>query len=502
MTQLRNSACARLLRGLIVWLDRTASASLLGAILGAVWRWLGQQYRHSLTRLVACRRSLMDKRLGESLVGALLNGLLRLPERLLRRSCIASLVQDGCSRWTAPLLGMTLLVLMACPYERWNNVYALYLLLAALVLLIFSRQRMLSLADIGFWPLAFALVTLGSGFWSTDPDESLRFVMFAAVCMLSVLVCTHALDTERKLLLVAAGIALGLLVCCGYGLLQKINGIAPNAHYTDLSANANMPGRVYSFFDNPNSFANIPVLFSPLMLALVCFCPKLGQKLLFLFAFALSAACLIMTYTRGAWVAWVCSMGLFVLLVRPRLTPWCIAVGLFCIPLLPDSVLNRILSIFSGDSSINSRAPIYTAVLRLIRHNALFGVGLGSTTLREAIASGHYYTGNAYFVHGHNLFFQIWGESGLFALISFCFACFFPMQQAMTAGSGRPTDLPRAVAAGAVSGLFGSVLFGLTDYVWSYPRMMILFWLLFGLMLAAVRCCKRREDATGGAVKL
>ena len=33
----------------------------------------------------------------------------------------------------------------------------------------------------------------------------------------------------------------------------------------------------------------------------------------------------------------------------------------------------------------------------------------------------------------------------------------------------------------------GAILFGLTDYIWSYPRIMLLYWLLFGLMAAAVK---------------
>ncbi|MBO4774652.1 MAG: hypothetical protein J5516_07765, partial [Bacteroidales bacterium] len=106
-------------------------------------------------------------------------------------------------------------------------------------------------------------VTFASAYWSAIPGESSRFLIFALSCALAVLLCVAAADTPEKLLRILLFVALGLLICCGYGIWQKLDGIEPNAHYTDLMANAKMPGRVYSFFDNPNSFANIPVLLAP-----------------------------------------------------------------------------------------------------------------------------------------------------------------------------------------------------------------------------------------------
>ena len=485
---------------LVRWLDEAACASFLALWLGAVWRWLGRQYHRSLLHILVEWRSLMDKKLGESVFGHLVDLVLSLPERLLGGGGIAALAEEGGSRWTAPLLGATLAALLAFPYEQWNNYYALYLVVAALALVCLSRQRAaLRLESVGFWPLAFALVTAASVLWSADRGDSMRFLVFAAVCMLAVLCCAAGLDTETKLLLAALGVALGLVICCGYGVVQKLQGIEPNAHYTDLSANANMPGRVYSFFDNPNSFANIPVLFTPLMLALVCFSPKLWQKLAFGLGFGLGSLCLILTYTRGAWLAWLISLFVFVLIVRPRLVPWLLAAGVCCLPLLPDSILNRMLSIFTGDSSISSRGPIYMAILRLIKRNAVLGVGLGSTNLRDVVKANGFYTGSAYFVHGHNLLFQIWGESGFFALLAYGFATFFPVKNAVRAAAGRTVTPAMGVAAGAVSGLIGAVIFGLTDYIWSYPRIMILYWFLFGLMLAAVQVCRREADGAGQA---
>ena len=494
MELVRQSALYHYLGVFLRRADGSVSRSMLAAWLGAVWRWLGRQYDRSLLKLAMRWESRLDALLPESIFGSFLDLILSLPDRILHGSMFGTVFQAFASRWTVILLGFVGLVLLSVPYESWNNAYAVYPLAGALILAVFSHQRRFSLREIGFWPLAFALVTFGSAYWSMYPGESSRFFVFALSCALTVLLCVSAADEPEKLLRILLFVALGLLICCGYGIWQKMEGIEPNAHYTDLTANAKMPGRVYSFFDNPNSFANIPVLFAPVMLAMFCYSPKLWQRLVFGLAFLLSSACLIMTYTRGAWVAWLVSIFVFILAVRPKAAPWLAALGLVCVPLLPQSVLARFLTIFSGDSSINSRAPIYMAIVRLIKRNLVFGVGLGSTTLRRVVNTSGYYTGYAYFVHSHNQFTQIWGESGIFALVSYCFASFFPIKRGVRTGADRRNvPVTRAVAIGSAAGLLGSILFGLTDYIWSYPRIMLLYWLLFGLMLAAVKLGKAKD---------
>lgn len=497
MKLVRESLMWQLLALLFSRLDELVRASFLARWTGAVWRWLGRQYRCSLLGILLGCSSRLNEKLPESLFGRALNGLLTLPGRILDRSVLVNALADFSGRWLTVLLAFCPVLILSVPYESWNNYSVLYLFLLGLGMLLLSRQRRLSLREIGFWPLAFFLLTLGSVLWSADPADSLRFGVFACICALGVLLCVHALDSGKKLLWVAFGIALGLLVCCAYGLWQRWSGIEPNAHYTDLSSNASMPGRVYSFFDNPNSFANIPVLFAPLMLSLFFFSPKLWQKLLFGLAFLLASLCLIMTYTRGAWLAWAFSLFVFALLVRPRLAPWLAVLALLCLPLLPESILARFLSIFTGDSSISSRGPIYRAILRLIKRYPVLGVGLGSTNLRAVLNDLELYTGGAYFVHGHNVLFQIWGESGVLALLSFCLASFFALRDGLRDAfrpAGEEGNLARGVLAGSACGLLGALVFGMTDYIWSYPRIMILYWFLFGLLLAAGKLRKGAQQ--------
>ena len=197
MDQVRQSALYHLCGAALRGVDSAASRSMLAAWLGAIWRWLGRQYDRSLLKRVVKWESRLDELLSRSVFGSLLELILSLPDRILHGSMVGTIFQDFASRWTPVLLGFTCLMLLSVPFENWNNYYALYLLTAVLALLFLSHQRRLSLREIGFWPLAFALVTFASAYWSVDRGESSRFFAFARSCSLGMLLCVAVAATPE-----------------------------------------------------------------------------------------------------------------------------------------------------------------------------------------------------------------------------------------------------------------------------------------------------------------
>ena len=84
-----------------------------------------------------------------------------------------------------------------------------------------------------------------------------------------VLVTVSAVRGTEDLKRLAAGGGVCVLVSSLYGVYQRIQGVEVNESYVDLEVNAGMPGRVESYFDNPNTFAEVLILLLPLVLALV-----------------------------------------------------------------------------------------------------------------------------------------------------------------------------------------------------------------------------------------
>lgn len=58
------------------------------------------------------------------------------------------------------------------------------------------------------------------------------------------------------------------------------------------------------------------------------------------------------------------------------------------------------------------------------------------------------------------------------------------------AGS-RPNgpSVGRTVAAAAASAMCGAMVCGLADFLWNYPRVLVIFWFTFAMAIAGVKVC-------------
>ena len=122
---------------------------------------------------------------------------------------------------------------------------------------------------------------------------------------------------------------------------------------------SDLPGRIYSFFDNPNNFAELLAMLIPFLLAL--FLNARGWRGKVLSALSL-VPCLVaigMTYSRSSWIGLAIAVAVFLVLLDRRFLVAFLVVGLCAIPLLPDTIVNRILTIGNmNDSSLRYRFAI------------------------------------------------------------------------------------------------------------------------------------------------
>ena len=481
-----NAVCAKFSESLI---GRLIARLVAWFRSGALWRFLTGDF-------------LTEERWTQSLAYHALQWCLDLPVRLLAR--IGRISPGGALPrffgWlVAPALGLMMLALLVVPQKQWNNMYSLVAVAAILALYLAASlggtARRLELRYIGAWPVLLFLIAFLSWFWSDSRALSTRFLFFAVTCALLVLLLVSAADTERKLLWIIRLSAVGLAVCSLYALWQRHVGVDANGYFTDLSLNPDMPGRVFSFFENPNSFANILVFFAPLMLCMGIYAKSWPERVAFLAVFLVSSLALLMTYSRGGWLALAFSIFVLMLFLCPRWVPLVILVGLLLVPLLPGNILNRLLTVFNfSDSSTYTRSYTYSGVLRIIGLFPIFGVGLGADSLRYSIKCAQVYKAEALFIHAHNIYLQIWAESGVFALLAFLGAMFGALRAGRRAFL-KAADQPRlrGVVLGCVCGLSGSLLFGITDFAWSYPRVMVMFWFVYALLLAGTRLINTKE---------
>ena len=401
---------------------------------------------------------------------------------------------------THVLVGLLLLVTLSIDHARWNNMYALLGVLAVSVLFVLAgstrRGQRFDVKSLGPYVILNMAVICCSTLISQDPWLSLRFLVFQLTAFLILILTVSSVKDYRQFQLLITLVVIGITVAALYGCYQGIVGVDVDTSQTDLTLELNqgMPGRIYSFFDNPNAFAGILVMAMPLTYALVLnaktWCGRCGA----LISMVLCVLALAQTYSRAGWIGFAVTVVVFILFWNWRLIPILIVAGLCCLPVLPESIYNRILTIGSKeDGSTNYRFSIYQATFRLLKDYWLQGTGLGSNVLHNTFKLYPPMFNGAYPVHTHNVYLQIWAETGIFGLLTFLGAMIHHGKNAIKASVATTDRRIKLMIGAAVAGLCGILVMGLAEYVWFYTRSLYLFWFVFAVVVTGIKIAHSTE---------
>lgn len=398
--------------------------------------------------------------------------------------------------------GWLMLAVMNIDYSRWSNGYSLLGFSAILLLFVAGGMRRrslrLDLAGVGLYPMLFFLAVCLSWPLSCYPELSGRYLPYHLTCALCVVLTVSAVETAGQLERLAVFGCLGMTGAALAGIAQRVRGLEVVASFVDMTLNPDMPGRIYSFYDNPNAFSEVLVMLIPIGVALLLGAEKKLGRAVGLISAGLGAVALVMTYGRASWIGLAVAALVFLFFWNRKWIPACLVAAVALLPFLPAGVLQRISSIFNPkDTSTTSRIPLMQAGLRMLRAHPILGAGLGADAARKLAVDMNAYTASAgWFTHSHNLYLQLWLEHGLLGLVSFLAAGWHMLKQGVRAfQSPRAPRLARFMALGAASALAGSLVSGLADYLFTYPRVMLIFWFSASLLLAGAKLVRRSERA-------
>jgi O-antigen ligase len=280
----------------------------------------------------------------------------------------------------------------------------------------------------------------------------------------------------------------GLAIAVMYGCYQSIVGVPVVLWQIDVTANADMPGRVFSFFENPNALAEVLTMLVPYCVAVFFNYKNRYVRLATLVLFLASGGVMAMTLSRAGYIAFAVEFALAILFYNWKLVLLFALFGVLSLPFMPKTISRPILSIFTGDSSLTSRSYTYNSALKLLKDHWTLGVGLGVDPAQKIVNVNSYYSNGYKFIHAHNTYMQIWIETGLLGLVTFLAAMANWLKRSVSwiVDKKTPRDLKNIILAG-VAGIFGVLIFGLVDYIWFYPRIMVMFWVVIAITLAAVK---------------
>ncbi len=277
------------------------------------------------------------------------------------------------------------------------------------------------------------------------------------------------------------------------GVWQYWFGYLPSANWLDTDYFYDIKGRVVSLFDNPNILAVYLVIVLPFALYMFTRSKKGNSRILSVISVLFIISCLVLTWSRGAWIAAIFCILLF-LLIYSKKTLRYVSLGCVFLPLLsfllPQSVIRRFTSIGNlADSSTMYRVYTWKGTINTIEKYFFGGVGYGTTAFQN-IYPQYAYAGIEAAEHSHNLFLQILVGTGISGFIVFCVIMFLFTQMNLEYIKNTQDTSGKLTVAASLCAILSTLLFGMVDYVWYSYRVFFLFWAVIAISCACVRVGK------------
>lgn len=332
--------------------------------------------------------------------------------------------------------------------------------------------------------------------------SSLKQVLVHGSFILFYFVLTNVIRTKKQWLALIKVFMLSAFVVAGYGIFQNFFGVSSTDSWIDEDMFTDIKVRVYSFFDNPNVLGEFLVLTIPVAMALAWTKIKEEHRVIFAVFLICMVACMIFTWSRGAWLGMLIALALYLVIADKR---W-VVVGTLGILLIPIvlyltgnmAIIERFTSIGNtADTSTAYRVSIWQASVNMIGDFWLSGIGIGSDAY-TTIYPSYALPGAKFALHSHNLYLQFAVETGIIGIASL-FAVLLGFIRTVLASSVvkkiKTSDTAKIMVALGV-GFLGFLFQGLTDYVWYNYKILMIFWIIIALGVSGSVIFK--EESKGG----
>ena len=225
------------------------------------------------------------------------------------------------------------------------------------------------------------------------------------------------------------------------------------------------------------------ILLPPLLIMALRENIDLPRKIFDIIIFLASLAACIMINTRGAWIDLAIVLP-FILAYRFKSRKKFLAVFLAASP----KTFQRLQTVATvgSEQSVTERFLMWHSALNMIADKPLTGVGFGNyeSAYREIYildeAKEHFQG------HAHNVYLQLWAETGLPGLILFCalfgYILFWSWRRA-----------ENIFGLMLFTATLDLMLYSLTDYTFAAFSAMRVYWLLFGVCVAGIKFNERKN---------
>ena len=271
------------------------------------------------------------------------------------------------------------------------------------------------------------------------------------------------------------------------------------------------PSRISSTFGNPNFTGCFLAITLPLSIAYYLNSIN-KKKLVYFFIFLIGFIALLLTRSRGAIIAsafsflfmgGIITFGKFRDLLGKRkhfvflgLTVIVIIVILFLIDSGSENLAKRFSETSPAEGSLFFRLKIWESVLNLIRHNFLFGTGIGTFQIyfpQYAFTDFYKVVPIGNLLHAENEYLEIWSEMGIVGLGLFLWIICGVFYKAYKFILTKAELESRILVIGLLSGTVAGLIQGLVCVSLRLTGPDFFFWLSISLLLALILNSEKTE---------
>ncbi|BAU26921.1 O-antigen ligase [Aneurinibacillus soli] len=438
--------------------------------------------------------------------------------RLMALLTAIALIVIGALQYKVGLIGEFVLMGTFLGITMYRSEYGLYLLAMALPILTYrpllalillfilvmfvtpqDYERMksnlknhLNLAVFLFW--AALLVT---ALTSVHVVESMQqFLLYFFVSFLLYLLLVAKINSRDVLYKFLISLFISAALVSIYGVYQYFTLDFTSAAWVDISENPDVKTRVFATFENPNLFVQYLIMVLPFNFALIFYARSWTNRILLTILAAIIGVAVILTFSRGGWLALFVGIGLLATMISRRL----LVVGLIAVVIglnfAPDMILNRIMTIFQPktDSSSAFRFQIWKAAPPMIREFWVTGIGSDLTTFKKVYSD--YMMPGVKANHFHNIYIMNFVTGGIMTILLLFYMFYQSFRTAVVSlfvnnGNNRLVSL---VAKGGIGAVTAIGIAGLTEDVWHQYRVDFMFWITLALISVAFNLARQEKE--------
>ncbi|MFO8061219.1 MAG: O-antigen ligase family protein, partial [Bacillota bacterium] len=367
----------------------------------------------------------------------------------------------------------------------WDEVVIVFLSLCVATRLLFGARIPRFLSSL------LPLLALSAAYLVADLDSpgitveglraALQFIPFFFIGYFLIDRREGARGLLRLIALVATVVAL-------LGVIQVATGVQTPAGWADVGETLTV--RIFSIVQSPNVLGSHMALAVPLLLGLACCEGSRGLRIGWLAAAALCCLALLLTFSRGAWLALAGAVLVVTFIINRRVFA-ALLIAVVVLGVGIPEIRTRILSVFSEEylakSMLDGRLGRWLRAYDQLRSRPLFGLGPGRYGGAVAArALGVSYVDNYYV--------KTAAELGLVGLGAFLLWLGAALGRGYASWRRLSGSREGYLAAGLFCALLAVALHNGVENILEVPYMSTYFWLVGGVLAAYPRLNGSGED--------